>query len=71
MKSPAGSGGAPVSGDKRNLDSRVIATDDTSSIRSWSNISIVELRRVWWRQAVLDHRLPAERGIILIDGDAP
>ena len=29
-----------------------------------------ELRAMWWRQARLGHRLPAERGVILITGRA-
>ena len=27
-----------------------------------------ELRRIYWRQAALGHRLPAERGVIVIEG---
>ena len=27
-----------------------------------------ELRAVWWHQAALGHRLPAEPGVIVIDG---
>lgn len=31
--------------------------------------SLVEaLRTIWWGQAALGNRLPAERGVILIDG---
>ena len=29
---------------------------------------IPELRAIWWRQARLGHRLPAERGVIVIEG---
>ena len=29
---------------------------------------IPELRAMWWRQAALGHRLPAEARIIVIDG---
>ena len=29
---------------------------------------IPELRAVWWRQAALGHRLPAERDVIVIEG---
>ena len=29
---------------------------------------IPELRAVWWRQAGLGHRLPAERGVIVLEG---
>ena len=29
---------------------------------------IPELRALWWRQAALGHRLPAEAGIIVIEG---
>ena len=31
---------------------------------------IPELRALWWRQAVLGHRLPAETGVIVITGGA-
>jgi len=31
--------------------------------------SLVEvLREIWWGQAALGHRMPAERDVILIDG---
>ena len=29
---------------------------------------IPELRAMWWRQAALGHRLPAEIGVIVIEG---
>ena len=29
---------------------------------------IPELRALWWRQAALGNRLPAERGVIVIEG---
>ena len=29
---------------------------------------LVELRRIWWDQAALGHRLPPELGVILIQG---
>ncbi len=29
---------------------------------------IPELRAMWWRQAALGHRLPAERGLIVLPG---
>ena len=32
---------------------------------------IPELRAIWWRQAAQGHRLPAERGIIVLDGGDP
>ena len=28
-----------------------------------------EARVVWWRQVRLGHRLPAERGVIVVDGE--
>ena len=31
---------------------------------------IPELRHIYWRQARLGHRLPAERGVIVIEGGA-
>ncbi len=30
---------------------------------------IPELRGMWWRQAALGHRLPAERGVIVLEGE--
>ena len=32
---------------------------------------IPELRALWWRQAALGHRLPAEIGVIVIEGGWP
>jgi hypothetical protein len=32
---------------------------------------IHELRAIFWRQAALGHRLPAECGVILLDADSP
>jgi hypothetical protein len=29
---------------------------------------LAELRVVWWRQAALGNRLPAEHGVIVIEG---
>ncbi len=29
---------------------------------------VPELRVLWWRQAALGHRLPAERDVIVIEG---
>lgn len=29
---------------------------------------VPELRALWWRQVALGHRLPAERGVIAIEG---
>ncbi len=29
-----------------------------------------ELRALWWRQATLGHRLPAEIGVIVVEGGA-
>ena len=31
---------------------------------------VPDLRALWWRQAALGHRLPAERGVIVISGGA-
>ncbi len=30
-----------------------------------------ELRAIFWRQVALGHRLPAERGVIVIEGGRP
>ncbi len=29
---------------------------------------VPHVRRVWWRQAALGHRMPAESGLILFEG---
>ena len=29
---------------------------------------VPELRALWWRQATLGHRLPAEQDVIVVDG---
>ena len=29
---------------------------------------IPELRAIWWRQVALGHRLPVERGVIVLEG---
>ena len=37
---------------------------------SSSTLPLDDLRQVWWRQKAQGHRLPAEPGVILIDGRA-
>ena len=32
---------------------------------------LAEARALWWRQAALGHRLPAERGMIVVQGGRP
>ncbi len=32
---------------------------------------VPELRALWWRQRALGHRLPAELGIIVLEGGRP
>ncbi len=32
--------------------------------------ALTEVRRLWWRQAALGHRLPAEIDVIVISGGA-
>ncbi len=32
---------------------------------------LASLRALWWRQAALGHRLPAEQGVILLGGGRP
>ncbi len=32
--------------------------------------ALSEVRCLWWRQAALGHRLPAERDVIVIEGGA-
>ncbi len=43
--------------DIENLVPRLVRADE-----------IPELRALWWRQARLGNHLPAERGIVLIEG---
>ena len=39
--------------------------------RHWFRIDPQELGDMWWRQLRLGHRLPAEPGVIPIDGGRP
>ncbi len=64
-------GGASLDSDKESLAGRVVAVESTLPIRSLSNADVANLRAIWWRHAALGHHLPAERGIIVIDGGVP
>ncbi len=68
---PGGSGAsskfiAAVNGDKSNHTSFV----DVAQLipRPVRPDEIPEVRALWWRQAALGHRLPAEIGVIVIEG---
>ena len=68
---PGGSGAsskfiAAVNGDKSNHTAFV----DVAQLlpRPVRADEIPELRAMWWRQAALGHRLPAELGVIVLEG---
>ena len=45
---------------------------DRLALRTAPNIEpdeVTEARSMWWRQAALGHRMPAEPGVILISGE--
>ena len=69
---PAGNGGGPLefiaaaSGD--GSDHKLDLPVSQLLPRPVRPDEIPELRAMWWRQARLGHRLPAEAGIIAIEG---
>ena len=69
-RTPPGDGGALVINDSEDFGDHAVTREDTPAARHVSNIALAEVRRIWWRQAATGHRLPAERGIIIIDGGA-
>lgn len=71
MRTPPGDGGALSKNGSKDFADRAVVREDTPTFRRLSNIEAIDLRRIWWRQTASGHRLPAEPGIIIIDGDAP
>ena len=64
------------------IDDREFGAQDNPNLTSFINIAelvprpigpgeMAQLRVLWWRQAALGHRLPAEIGVIVIDGGQP
>lgn len=70
-KTPPGEGGALSKNDSKDFDDHAVVREDTPTFRRLSNIEAIDLRRIWWHQVASGHRLPAEPGIIIIDGDMP
>ncbi len=68
MGTPAGGGGGGK--DKNKGSSLTIVDYHIVPFPSLSTSSILDARAIWWRQKAQGHRLPAERGVILIDGGA-
>ncbi len=66
MGTPAGGGG----GGKDKGSSLTILDYHIVPFPSLSTSAMLDARAIWWRQAALGYRLPAERGVILIDGGA-
>ncbi len=70
---PAGNGSAP----RKNIAAGSNDTSDHSLDIPISQLrhrpigpgELASLRALWWRQAALGHRLPAETGVIVIEGD--
>lgn len=58
-------GGALGTGDNEDLVPFAVATNDTEPL------CVAEPRRIWWEQAKLGNRLPAEPGINLLPGGRP
>ncbi len=68
MGTPAGEGGG---GKDKNKGSSLTKLDyHTVPFPSLSTSAILDARAIWWRQKAQGHRLPAELGVILIDGGA-
>ncbi len=68
MGTPAGRGGGGK--DKNKGSSLTILDYHIVPFPSLSTSAILDARAIWWRQKAQGHRLPAEPGIILIDGAA-
>ncbi len=67
MKPPPSGGGQ---GDKNKGSSLTILDYHIVPFPSLSTSAILDARAIWWRQTRLGYRLPAEPGVILIDGGA-
>ncbi len=69
---PGGSRGAPLKsialGSNDRPDNTVDLPVSQLVPRRVRPDEIPELRALWWRQAALGHRLPAERGLIVLPG---
>ncbi len=39
--------------------------------RHWFGLDLCDVRQVFWNNVRLGHRLPADHGVILIDGGRP
>ncbi len=66
MGTPAGRGGGGK--DKNKGSSLTILDYHIVSFPSLSTSAILDARAIWWRQARLGNRLPAEPRVILISG---
>ena len=71
IRNPPGHGGVLSKYGSKDFADRAAVREHTPPFRRLSNIDAIDLRRIWWRQFAMGHRLPAELGIILIGGDAP
>jgi hypothetical protein len=72
MKSPApgrrSGAGAKVSNTEKSHRLYSGLRSSPQAFSRLDDLTVTELRAIWWRQLRLGRRLPAERGIILIDG---
>ncbi len=73
-EAPPGGSGAPlfdvVSGNSDGSDTNLEIPVSQLRHRPIGPGELASLRAMWWRQAALGHHLPAERGVIVIEGGA-
>ncbi len=68
MGTPAGQGGGGK--DKNKGSSLTILDYHIAPFPSLSTSAILDARAIWWRQKAQGHRLPAQPGVIIINGVA-
>ncbi len=73
-EAPPGGSGAPlfdvVSGNSDGSDTNLEIPVSQLRPRQIGPGELASLRAIWWRQASTDHRLPAEIGVIVVEGGA-
>ena len=73
-EAPPGGSGAPlfdvVSGNSDGSDTNLEIPVSQLRPRQIGPGELASLRAIWWRQASTGHRLPAEIGVIVVEGGA-
>ena len=73
-EAPPGGSGAPlfdvVSGNSDGSDTNLEIPVSQLRPRQIGSGELASLRAIWWRQASTGHRLPAEIGVIVVEGGA-